>query len=470
MLKPMERLKIHHLRDARLTQEAIASALDVGVRTIRRVLDEPRPTPAELVADQLFVRTPVGRPSTALPMAAFVKARLAVTPELPTIELLRLANVEGYSGGRSAFFDLVKRIRPKKTREPVVRWEGLPGEYAQFDFGQCRVTYEDGAVELIHFFAGRLKYSRYFHLVLTPNEQAETLVRATIRCLGAFQGAPRTLVFDNPTTVRLRPFEKDKPPRLHPLLRGLCAELNVTVELCTPRRGEEKGSVENLVGFAKKSFFAVRKCRDRAHLAAELDGWLREVNQVRPCDATGQIPARRREEEAHRLAQRPIPWTAADYSIVETGVVTPVALVRRKTASYSAPAQLIGVAVTMHIAQNHIDFQAGDQQWRHVRRDGSREIVRLAEHRSDLLAAIHGRRKGNYFRRQCLLELGPEAALFLEHLVHEHDHRSWYPVVQELYGLLGKWPDDQIRMALRLAHDEGRHDALAVQRHLRRSA
>ena len=39
-------------------------------------------------------------------------------------------------------------------------------------------------------------------------------------------------------------------------------ELGIGVELCWPYRPQEKGSVENLVGFVKSSFFKVRRFRD----------------------------------------------------------------------------------------------------------------------------------------------------------------------------------------------------------------
>ena len=59
------------------------------------------------------------------------------------------------------------------------------------------------------------------------------------------------------------------------------------VELCTPGRGQEKGSVENLVGFVKGSFFKVRRFHDHEDLVVQLGDWHHEVNEVRPCRATG---------------------------------------------------------------------------------------------------------------------------------------------------------------------------------------
>ena len=61
-----------------------------------------------------------------------------------------------------------------------MRFEGLPGEFSQHDFGQRRVQYADGRIAVVRFFASRLKYSRYADVQVVDNEQQETVVR----CLG----------------------------------------------------------------------------------------------------------------------------------------------------------------------------------------------------------------------------------------------------------------------------------------------
>ncbi len=73
----------------------------------------------------------------------------------------------------------------------MVRFDGLPGEFAQFDFGEDVVTYVEGGREKITFFAGCLKFSRFKHVEVTPDQKAERLVRATVACLKAFGGAPK---------------------------------------------------------------------------------------------------------------------------------------------------------------------------------------------------------------------------------------------------------------------------------------
>jgi hypothetical protein len=75
------------------------------------------------------------------------------------MEILRRAHETGYAGGKSALYELIRRLRPRPT-VPIVRVEGVPGEFSQHDFGQPDVRYGDGRTERVHFFASRMKWSR----------------------------------------------------------------------------------------------------------------------------------------------------------------------------------------------------------------------------------------------------------------------------------------------------------------------
>ena len=385
-----------------------------------------------------------------------------------TIEVLRRSREWGYEGGRSALFELVRKLRPAKTTEPMVRFEGLPGEFAQFDFGEGRVRFADHRRRKVTFFVGRLKYSRLLHVVLCPDQKAETLIRAVIECLVAFGGAPKEWVFDNPKTVRVSP--PGAPIAFHPYLRDLAAELNVLPTLCTPRAANQKGSVENGVGFVKKNFLFARSFRDQADVLAQLGQWLEEVNTKRPCAATGQIPQALLAEELPWLSRRPVLFTAAEYPVRDSAVITPMATVRFNGTSYTAPPRRIGATATLLVRKETIEVVVDEDRSVHARDDYSDRVVRLPAHNQETLKVIHGQRKKNYFRRQCLLELGPGAFSFLEQVVHRYPGGTWHPLINSLYELAQGHPRPAMDMALALCHAAGRYDYNAVVRMLQEVA
>ena len=51
----------------------------------------------------------------------------------------------GYEGGKTALYALVASLRPKSAK-PLVRFEGLPGEFSQHDFcDKLHFDFSDGA-------------------------------------------------------------------------------------------------------------------------------------------------------------------------------------------------------------------------------------------------------------------------------------------------------------------------------------
>ena len=117
-------------------------------------------------------------------------------PELASLEILRRVREAGYRGGKSALYSLVASLRPKPVK-PLVRFEGLPGEFSQHDFGQVDVEFLNGTRQRIHSFRlSRLKYSRGVRVSLVKDESVETLVRTLAEHLASWGGLPLLCVFD----------------------------------------------------------------------------------------------------------------------------------------------------------------------------------------------------------------------------------------------------------------------------------
>jgi hypothetical protein len=229
----------------------------------------------------------------------------------------------------------------------------------------------------------------------------------------------------------------------------------------------QKGSVENLVGFVKKNFLFARTFRDEADLAEQLAHWLREVNHARPCDATREIPEARRQAEIPWLARRPLRWTANEVPLRESRLVTPMATVSYAGTPYSAPPRRIGATATLLVRAHRIDMFIDQERWSHVRKDGVASVQRLPEHRRDMLLVVHGDRKENFFKRECLLELGPAAHDFMEQLVHR---TRWSPEVDTLFELLQTHSPEAMCRAMAACHAKGHYSAAAVAGALRRAA
>ena len=82
------------------------------------------------------------------------------------LEMARADPDHPYSGGETAFYDYVRKIRRARQQTPrnlALRFEGVPGEFLQIDWGEVRefaFTKEGMEPQTRYFFAARLKYSR----------------------------------------------------------------------------------------------------------------------------------------------------------------------------------------------------------------------------------------------------------------------------------------------------------------------
>jgi transposase len=232
MIDMLKRHEMQVLRRAGHSQEKAARLAGISVRSVRRVEDEAPISHVDNGAER--ERREIGRPSKVDPFRAFVVEQVAKEPDLLSLEILRRAKLAGYAGGKSALYELIHSIRPKSIRL-VTRFEGLPGEFSQHDFGEVDVRFLDGTRKRVHFFASRLKYSRWTEVSLVSDEAVESLVRAMVDHFAAIGGIPLLAVFDRPKTIALSSNRDGQVTEWNPAFAGVALDLGLGIELCGPR-------------------------------------------------------------------------------------------------------------------------------------------------------------------------------------------------------------------------------------------
>lgn len=133
----LKRHEVQELRRAEHTWSEVASLSGVSEKTARRIAAEDPITSVDNPAER--ARRPVGRPSKAEAYRDVLVQALLEDASLRSVELLHRARQAGYTGGKSARYALAQTWRVR-TVTPLVRFEGLPGEFSQHDFGEGWVT------------------------------------------------------------------------------------------------------------------------------------------------------------------------------------------------------------------------------------------------------------------------------------------------------------------------------------------
>jgi transposase len=427
MYHAMKRFEIQVLRAAGTPRGEVTALAGVSEQTVRRVeREEAIEDPARNDATR---RARMGRPSKLAPFLDRVREWLEAESTLPSAVLFERLREGGCTAGKSAVYESVARLRPKAAPELLSRFEAVPGEFSQHDFGEVLVTYLDGTQERVHFFASRLKYSRLTHVRLTPDQRTETICHSLAEAFTCLGGVPLMAVFDNPRTIVL---ERDGlEVKWQPTFASFCVEVGIVPRVTWPYRPQEKGAVENLVGFVKGAFFKARRFRDRAHLEAELRAWLVHVNEERPSRATGETPGARHLLERPRL--RPLLVPEEGFRLKWTRLVRTDGFVEHEGRRYFAGAAHVGQAATLHVGEHEVAIHVGCARVAsHPRRPLNGKYSVLPSQRPELL-----RKRGAqpYAKRQLLMDLCPAAEWILTEIRHRRPQR-WTEEVDRLFALL----------------------------------
>jgi len=456
----LKRHEVEILLKAGHPKTEVARLSGVSLRSVKRIAQEKPVVEVDDKAERN--KRQIGRPSTVQNFRKQVVGILEETPELASLEILRRVREAGYQGGKTALYDLVASLRPKSAK-PLVRFEGLPGEFSQHDFGEVEVEFLNGTRQRIHFFASRLKYSRYLRVRLVQDEKVESLVRSLAEHLASWGGRPLLCVFDRPKMIALKWRKNGEVMEWNPVFAYATLELGVGVELCWPYQPRQKGSVENLVGFVKSSFFKVRRFYDEDDLEQQRRDWEREVNEERACRATGIIPAVRLAEEAPRL--RALKVQPDELALRIPVYVGPTGTVLHEGHAYSMPPEAISMPATLYLYAQRVRIVAGRYEAEHPRKFAARESSWLAQHRAAMVSAVSGKRGKRYLKRQQLLELGEPALLYLTEIVHRRP-RGWSEDVDRLHQLLQSHGPEVLRRALEEGLKQQIYGAFFIERSL----
>src|ERR671932_876929 len=299
MLRHMERSTIQLLAKRGKSQRQIAKELGRSRTTIQRVLQEP--------VDHRPARR--HRASQVDPFRPQIEQWLQ--QGLSTVRMLELARADPdhpSAGGRSVFNDMVRRIRLERDRRAAdvpLRFEGLPAEYLQVDWGEIRhFPFSQQPPATRYFLACRLKYSRWSWVRFTADMRQETLLRGLVDCFLALGWVPWVLVFDNMKTVTSGR-DTSHQPLWTPALLQLAREFGFHPQACDPGAANQKGSVESLVKWVKGNFLPGRSFRDDEDLSTQASSWQAQGN-TRPSAATGEPPLARLAAEALKGGSLPL--------------------------------------------------------------------------------------------------------------------------------------------------------------------
>ena len=248
----------------------------------------------------------------------------------------RLRDEHTVTGGYTIVKDYIREHR-RRGREMFVPLHHPPG-HAPADFGEAAVVI-GGVERTAHFFAFNLPPSDASFVRAYPAATAEAWVDGHVHAFAFFGGVPQSVLYDNDRCLvaRILPDGTRKRATLfEPGSRaGFLSHYLIRDRYGRPGKGNDKGAVEGLVGWARRTFMVPLP---RFASWEDFNRWLEAQCRKRQADIlrghTETIGARLSRDLAAMADLPAAPFDACDQA---TGRVSSQALVRYKTNDYSVP-------------------------------------------------------------------------------------------------------------------------------------
>ena len=243
----------------------------------------------------------------------------------------RLHDEHGFTGGITIVKDYVAQWR-LRTREMFVPLTHPPG-HAQADFGEA-IGIIGGVERKIHFLAIDLPHSDAIFVVAYPAETTEAFCDGHVRAFQFFGGVPQSILHDN-TKIAVARILGDGRRKRTRVFSELQSHYLFTDRFGRPGKGNDKGKVEGLVGYARRNFLVPIPVFEsfealNAHL---LQSCLkRQADRLRGHEGT--IGDRLERDLAAFQKPLPAPYDACDK---RPGRVNSLSLVRYRCNDYSVP-------------------------------------------------------------------------------------------------------------------------------------
>ncbi len=271
----------------------------------------------------------------------------------------RLKEEHSFTGGYTIVKDYVReaRLRHKEVFVPLAH---PPGD-AQADFGEALVVIV-GEEQKAHFLCVDLPHSDDAFVVAFPAENTESFCEGHNQAFAYFEGVPRSILYDN-TKIAVKEITGDGERKPTEEFSKLQSHYLFEAKFGRPGKGNDKGMVEGLVGYARRNFLVpVPRAASWEELNAHLVEQCRKRRERKLWGHTETIA-----ERFQRDREKLLPLPAAPYEACERRATraTSQALVRYETNDYSVP-----------VAYGHQRVLVKAFVWEVVIACGSEEIAR----------------------------------------------------------------------------------------------
>ena len=250
----------------------------------------------------------------------------------------------------------------------------------------------------------------------------------------AFGGVPGKIMVDNLKSAVLQRLTGCAPV-FNPRYVEFSHHWGFDIAACAPRSGNEKGRVENGVGYIKKNLLNGLDLSEFSAINPAAQVWLDTIANVRIHGETRRRPIDMFEEERAHL--RPLNPTPYDVGHVKTARVCKQFRVAFDANHYSVPTRYVGARITLKAYPERVCIYYQEQLIaRHVRCYERHQDIEDPDHPKALIAQRANAREQRLMLS--FLKLGPNAQRYYEGLeqrrANARHHLRKIVALSDIYG------------------------------------
>jgi len=326
--------KIKHLHDQKgLGPSQISNKLGLDQRTVIRWLEEKR----------FRARNPSMKSSKLDPFKDSIVQMLESYSGYTARQVFQQIQGDGYDGSYSVVKRFVRKVRPNRQKA-YLTLAFAPGECAQVDWGSYGSIPVGNTQRRLSFFVMVLCYSRQLYVEFTVLQTMEHFLACHANAFRAFGGVPTKIMVDNLKSAVLQR-TLGEAPVFNAKYLDFARHYGFDIAPCGVRKPNEKGRVENAVGYVKKNLLAGTELPDFSALAPAVKLWLDTVANVRVHGETKKKPAEMLIAEQPHLS--PLPENLYDIATLSQVRASSQFRVTLDTNRYSVPARFACSRLTM---------------------------------------------------------------------------------------------------------------------------
>jgi len=356
-------------------------------------------------------------------------------------QIFQRVQERGFEGGITILTDYVRKIRPPKVT-PYLKLVFAPGECAQVDWGTYGNVRVGSTSRRLSFFIMVLCHSRMMYVEFTVSQTMEHFLGCHQNAFHFFGSVPQKIMVDNlKSAVLKRTIGKD--PVFNPRYMDFANHYGFKIVPCNVGKGNEKGIVENAVGYVKKNLLNGLAITDFKIMKPLVQHWLDKVANVRKHGETGKRPVDMFTEEKPSL--QPLPVEPYDIGVVKQVRASRQFRVTIDTNRYSVPAQLAGVGLTLKLYPDRLCFYHENKLVaRHVRSYDRRQDYEHPDHPKVLLAQRKKARDQKIFMR--FLSLSNKAQDYYRQM--QQRRMNPFHHIRQIVALSEIYPPEQVTRAI----------------------